>query len=124
LDCATIEGMTASRIVFSRSVLVAWLTLEVSCTTIGTRIDGTSEQSFNKTHGELIESLSPENRMRLTFAEIIYLSKFDCARRNLQTSLVDCRRELDGKGFADILRLSKQVKGKVKVGFIVPSPSE
>jgi hypothetical protein len=72
--------------------------------------------------------------MRLTLAELIYLSRFDCvttrepitgqpALNDLfggKTSLVACRLELDGKGFADLLRLAKH--GKVKVGFITEPP--
>jgi len=126
--------MSFSRRVLAGSGLAASLMLAASCATNAPRIDGTSDQSFNTTHRQLLDSLSPENSIRFVLAELVYLSRFDCARPQTpiphqptlnevsggMTSFVACRRELDGKGFADILRLAKQ--GSVKVGFMTEPP--
>ena len=91
-----------------------------ACQTVNRSIDGSSDVSFRATHDLLLESLSPEDQLRLTLAELIYLAPMSCAAQKEQ--LVDsvwipktlggsppleaCRRELDGKTFIDIMRLA------------------
>lgn len=97
-----------------------------ACAATAPKIDGSSEAAFNESHQKLIDSLSPADRMRLTLAEVVYLSKFECSREKepipgqpALTSVsgggimlvVACRKELDGKGFSEIIRLGKLAPG-------------
>lgn len=80
------------------------------------KIDGSSDAAFEKSHAVLVESLSPENRLRLSLAEAIVLSPASCLKimqspdQTLlneafggQADLKSCRKELNGLTFKDIM---------------------
>ena len=69
-----------------------------------------------RSHAALVASLSPEDQMRLSLAELIVLSPKDCLTHKLapgqpfignllggQANLDSCRKELNGLTFNDIM---------------------
>lgn len=79
-------------------------------------IDGGSGAAFDRSHARLIESISPQDRMRLSLAELIVLAPLGCLSsrpipgqpfltKNLggQANIRSCRKELDGLAFKDII---------------------
>ena len=80
------------------------------------RIDGSSHAAFERTHASVIASLSPEDRMRLSLAELIVQSPKGCLTTKPlpgqpslnetlggQADLSSCRKELHGLTFKDIM---------------------
>ena len=100
------------------------LLMSCGCQSTQPRIDGSSETSFLESHDRLVSALTPENRLRLSLAEVIYLAPFPCAAEKDpiaespmltqvlggQISLKACRRELDGMTFRDIMSLAYRKK--------------
>ena len=83
------------------------------------RIDGTSDDAFDRSHAKLIESLAPGDRLRLSLAEATVLSPRHCASMKPitgsplltkvlggQSDIKGCRRELNGLSFQDIISLA------------------
>ena len=81
------------------------------------KIDGSSDAAFDGSHARLVDSLSPEDRLRLTLAEGIVLAPLGClttekiaGQRFLtdalggESVLRSCRKELNGMTFEDIMR--------------------
>lgn len=64
------------------------------------RIDGSSDEAFDRSHARLVQSLVPEDRLRLTLAEGIVLAPLGCLT---DSALRSCRVALDGMGFQDIM---------------------
>ena len=86
-----------------------------SCTSLP-KIDGSSQAAFERSHAAVIASLSQEDRMRLTLAELIVLSPKSCLTTKPlagqpflndafggQADLSSCRKELHGLTFKDIM---------------------
>jgi hypothetical protein len=79
------------------------------------RIDGSSQAAFERTHAALVASLPPEDRLRLTLAEAVFLSRKGCISTKPisdpflnkllggQVDLGACRKELNGLTFKDII---------------------
>ncbi|WP_420008677.1 hypothetical protein [Xanthomonas sacchari] len=83
------------------------------------RIDGRSPAAFERSHATVVAALSPEDRMRLSLAELIVLSRQGCLTSKSpaspplineilggQADLVSCRKELNGLSFKDIMTLA------------------
>ena len=86
-----------------------------SCNSVP-KIDGRSHESFERSHAAVIASLSPEDRLRLTLAELIILPPKGCLKLKPapgqsflndffggQADLSSCRKELHGLTFKDIM---------------------
>jgi hypothetical protein len=94
---------------------VALSSLIISSCAFVPRIDGSSQAAFERTHAALIASLSPEDRLRLSVAEAVFLSHKDCISTKPipdpflnkffggQADLSTCRKELNGLTFKDIM---------------------
>ena len=80
------------------------------------KIDGSSDAAFEKSHAGLVQSLSAENRLRLSLAEAIILSPENCLKIKQspdmpmlneafegQADLRSCRNQLNGLTFEDIM---------------------
>lgn len=88
-----------------------------SCAT-APRIDGSSQAAFERTHAAVVTSLSPEDRLRFTLAEAVFLSHKRCISAKPisdpflnkffggQADLSTCRKELHGLTFKDIMNLA------------------
>ena len=96
--------------------IVALASLAVASCSSVPEIDGSSQSSFERSHSALVASLSPEDQMRLSLAELIVLSPKGClAHRTLpgrpllndtlggQADLSSCRKELHGLTFNGIM---------------------
>ncbi|WP_167522052.1 hypothetical protein [Xanthomonas sontii] len=83
------------------------------------RIDGMSPAAFEHSHAAVVEALSPEDRVRLSLAELIVLSRQRCLTLKSsaspalinkilggQADLESCRKELNGLSFKDIMTLA------------------
>ncbi|MDQ7758729.1 hypothetical protein RAB70_06220 [Xanthomonas sontii] len=83
------------------------------------RIDGSSPDRFERSHAELVASLSPQQRLRLSLAEIVYLESRQCLGRRQahadsfvehqlggQVDLAPCRKALHGLGYREIMERS------------------
>jgi hypothetical protein len=86
-----------------------------ACTSVP-KIDGSSDVAFDSSHARLVESLTPEERLRLILAEGIVLAPLGCLtlepipdQQTLtdtlggQSVLRSCRHELDGMTFESIM---------------------
>ena len=95
-------------------VVLGSLTI-ASCNSVP-KIDGSSHDSFERSHAAVIASLSPEDRLRLTLAELIILPPKGCLTTKPlpgqsflndmfggQADLSSCRKELHGLTFKDIM---------------------
>jgi hypothetical protein len=95
---------------------VALLSLAITSCASASKIDGSSLAAFEHSHAALIASLSPEDRVRLTLAELIVLSPKNCLTTKPlpgqpflnnylggQADLSSCRKELHGLTFKDIM---------------------
>ena len=100
---------------FGSPGLIALVPLIASCGS-APRIDGSSQAAFERSHAAVNASLSPEDRMRLTLAELIVLSPKGCLTTKPlpdqpflseslggQANLSSCRKELHGLTFKDIM---------------------
>lgn len=118
----------------ARSQLAGLCLLFVAgCASPAIRINGSSEEAFHNSHRQLLDSLSPAEKLQLTLAELVYLSPLPCARKQEpipgqpaltaasggMVSLVSCRYELDGKSFRDILHIAQITHSTSKVGVLV-----
>jgi hypothetical protein len=92
------------------------LVLAISACSSARKIDGGSEAAFDLSHARLVESLSPEDRLRLTLAEAIVLAPVGCLTSEPipgqpfltdslggQAVIRSCRKELHGMTFKDIM---------------------
>jgi len=83
------------------------------------RIDGSSQAAFERSHAAVVAALSPEDRLRLSLAQLIVLTPKGClttkpiADQPLlnqtpggQADLSACRKELHGLTFKDIMGLA------------------
>ncbi len=99
--------------------LIALTAIVISGCNPTPKIDGSSEEAFERSHATLVASLSPEDRMRLTLAELVLLSPKGCltTKPSLgqpflndtlggQADLSSCRKELHGLTFKDIMALA------------------
>jgi hypothetical protein len=89
--------------------------LAISSCASAPRIDGSSQAAFERTHAAVIASLSPEDRLRLSVAEAVFLSRKGCISTKPipdpflnkffsgQADLSTCRKELNGLTFKDIM---------------------
>ncbi len=82
-------------------------------------IDGSTVEAFTKSHVALMAALSPEDKLRFSLAEIVYISRFHCSEQREpipnqpdltrvtggMTKLSACRAKLNGKSFRDIMAL-------------------
>ena len=107
----------------SRLLLALPISLLSACHSNEMRIDGSSDEAFETTHNRLMESLTYEQKLRFTDAEIAYLRQFPCIQTKEpikdsaflneffggQFSAKSCRRELDGKSYKDIMKLGANV---------------
>lgn len=95
---------------------IGLLSLAIASCSSAPRIDGSSKAAFERTHAAVIASLSPGDRMRLSLAEIVFLSRKDCLSTKPipdqpwldkmlggQADPSSCRRELQGLTFRDIM---------------------
>lgn len=86
-----------------------------ACKSVPT-IDGSSDAAFNRSHARLVQSISPQDRMRLVLAEAIVLTPLDCVTSKPfpgqpfltkalggQANITSCRKELNGLTFKDIM---------------------
>jgi hypothetical protein len=86
-----------------------------ACNSVPT-IDGSSDAAFDRSHAHLVESISSQDRLRLSLAELIVLAPLGCLSTNPipgrpfltknlggQASIRCCRKELDGLTFKDII---------------------
>jgi hypothetical protein len=100
------------------ALTVFLVTTLASCSSAN-RIDGSSERAFVRSHATLMAELPPEDRMRLSLAELIVLAPKGCLveadlsdRESLMKALKrsndlsSCRKELDGLTFKDIMNLA------------------
>ena len=101
---------------------VILLLMGAGCETREPRIDGSSEEAFKASHKRLLDSLTPEDKLQFTLAEVVWLSQFECAQIREpitdsaflneffggQMSVKACRRELDGKSFSEIMKLGAE----------------
>lgn len=103
------------RKLFRSAFLAASLLCASACSSVP-RIDGRSDAAFDQSHARLVESLSPEDRLRLILAEGVLLAPRGCltlepipdnAALNEvlggQAVMRSCRRELHGLSFQDIV---------------------
>ena len=92
------------------------LALGISACNSAPTIDGSSDAAFDRSHARLVESISPQDRIRLSLAELIILAPLGCLSRKPiprqpfltkslggQARLRSCRKELDGQTFKDIM---------------------
>ncbi len=110
----------SSRGQFATRVLGLCVLSASACLAAAPTIDGSSDEAFQASHVQLLKSLSPEDRLRLTLAEVIVLAPKPCAAQlepipespeltkvlSGQLSLKACRRELNGMTFAAIMALA------------------
>lgn len=98
---------------------IALATMIVASCASAPRIDGSSEAAFERSHVAVVASLSSEDRMRLSLAELIVLSPKGCLATKPfpgqpfldealggQADLSSCRTELHGLTFKDIMVLA------------------
>jgi hypothetical protein len=96
--------------------IVALASLAVASCSSVPEIDGSSPSAFERSHSALVVSLSPEDQMRLSLAELIVLSPKGCLTHKPlpgrpilddtfggQADLSPCRKELHGLTFNDIM---------------------
>jgi hypothetical protein len=101
---------------FTQCAIVLLLLLGISaCKSVPT-IDGSSDAAFNRSHARLVQSISPQDRMRLVLAEAIVLTPLGCVTSKPfpgqpflaktldgQANIASCRKELNGLTFKDIM---------------------
>ena len=98
---------------------IALASLAIASCGSAPRIDGSSEAAFERSHAAVVAALSPEERLKLSLAELIVLSPKGClntqplAEQSFlnetlggQTDLSSCRKELHGLTFKDIMGLA------------------
>ena len=86
-----------------------------ACNSVPT-IDGSSDAAFDRSHARLVESISPQDRMRLSLAEAIVLTPLGCVTSKPfpgqpfltktlgdQANITSCRKELNGLTFKGIM---------------------
>src|SRR3546814_21106056 len=79
-------------------------------------IDGSADAAFDRSRARLVESISPQDRLRLSLAEAIVLAPLGCATSRQipgqpflaktlggQANITSCRKELNGRSFKDIM---------------------
>ena len=101
---------------FTRCSIAPLLLLGISACNSVPRIDGSSDAAFDRSHAQLVESISPQDRMRLSLAEAIVLTPLGCATLKpipgqpfltkilgSQSNITSCRKELNGLSFKDIM---------------------
>jgi hypothetical protein len=96
-------------------IFVGMSSLAITSCASAARIDGSSQAAFERTHAAVVASLSPEDRLRLTLAEAVFLSHKGCISTKPipdpflneffggQVDLGTCRKELHGLTFKDIM---------------------
>ena len=102
--------------VFGSFGFIALVPLAIASCGSVPRIDGSSPAAFEHSHAAVVSSLSPEDRIRLSLAELIVLSPKGClTTKGLpdqpflsetlggQADLSSCRKELHGLTFKDIM---------------------
>jgi hypothetical protein len=101
---------------FTQCSIALSLVLGISaCNSVPT-IDGSSDAAFDRSHARLVESISPQDRMRLSLAELIVLAPLGCLSsqpipgqpfltKNLggEASIRSCRKELHSLTFKNIM---------------------
>lgn len=100
-------------------VFVALASLAVAGCTSAPRVDGSSKASFERSYAAVLASLSPQDQLRLSLAQLIVLSPKGCLTTKPvpgkafiseslggQADLASCRKELHGLTFNDIMRLA------------------
>jgi hypothetical protein len=116
----------------SLGVVVLLTAALASCASSPPRIDGSSPYAFVKSHEEMLQSLSPADRVRLTLAEMVVCTAAAATPWQLvpaslapppMASLMAVRFQLNGKTFDEILQYSKSLNVKVKVEFPADPPS-
>ena len=99
--------------------LIALASLAFAACGSAPRIDGSSQAAFERSHAAVTAALSPEDRLRLSLAQLIVLSPKGCLTTKRladqsflnetlggQTDLSPCRKELHGLTFKDIMGLA------------------
>jgi len=99
--------------------LIALATLAMTSCSSSPKIDGSSKVAFERSHAALVASLSPEDQLRLSLAELIVLSTTGCLTTKPmpnqpflnemlggQADLSSCRQELHGLTFRSIMELA------------------
>ena len=99
------------------AVIPSLLAVVSACAGPRALIDGTSAESFARSHAGLVASLSPTEHMQLLLAEVVLLESKDCLTEHPANpnSLVErqlggpvdispCRKELHGIGFQEIMK--------------------
>jgi hypothetical protein len=101
---------------FAQCSIAPLLLLGISACSSAPRIDGSSDAAFDRSHARLVDSISPQDRMRLSLAEAIVLTPLGCATLKPipgqpfptkifggQANITSCRKELNGLSFKDIM---------------------
>ena len=103
-------GNSARRIV----LMCLSMLLVMSCASVP-RIDGTSAQAFDRSYEALVDSLTPEERLQLTWAQLVFLVPTGCVGSKKSESFITaatgvpeadirpCREQLHGMTYKDIL---------------------
>jgi len=104
----------------------------LGCSSEVPRIDGSSESAFLASHERLLKSLSAQQQLQLTLAEVVVMSKLSCGQQrepipNLpavskvlggQTSMKACRNEFNGMSYQDIILRSQSASSRVEQGSV------
>lgn len=111
-------GLTVVNLLGSLGI-IALATMTVTSCGAAPRIDGSSQAAFEDSHAAVVASLSSEDRMRLSLAELIVLAPKGCLTTKPlpgqpfldktlggQADLSSCRKELHGLTFKDIMALA------------------
>jgi hypothetical protein len=101
---------------FAQCSIALLLLLSLSACSSAPTIDGSSDAAFDRSHARLVESISPQDRMRLSLAEAIVLAPLGCVTSKPipgqpfltetlggQANITSCRKELNGLSFKDIM---------------------
>ena len=79
------------------------------------RIDGTSAQAFDSSYAKLLDSLTPEERLKLALAQLVVLVPTGCVASSTSESSIalaagapeadirPCRQQLHGMTYQDIM---------------------
>ena len=79
------------------------------------RIDGTSAQAFDSSYAKLLDSLTPEERLKLALAQLVVLAPTGCLASSASESSITlatgvpeadirpCREQLHGMTYQDIV---------------------
>jgi len=99
----------------SRSLAITAMILGLAgCHTVP-RVDGRSAQSFKTSYAALSSSLTAEDRLKLTLAELIMLAPTGCLKSMKPEDLVSfapelskfdlepCRKQMHGMSYSDIM---------------------